>query len=348
MSTRASSSACRRFSDSSIVRTSFAVGPGRVDHRGEALTRGLSGRLLAAMRGASGGWADRRRGRKHSAGRGPVNITGGGRMESERAALRGPALVAAARALLAEAPAGLLTDFDGTLAPIVPRPEDARVDAGARRALRRLLGRLALVAVLTGRGAIDARRRVALPGVVYVGEHGLDAAVGRRRWTHPTAVAARPAVSAAITALASRLTRDDVRYEVKQFGLALHYRGAADPDGARAAILDALARSPEVATLRLVEGRQVVELRPTLEASKGTATTCLLRRHALRAALFLGDDRTDLDAMHALHAARAEDGRATLAVAVASPETPPALLAAADGVVEGVPGVAALLAALAG
>jgi len=157
----------------------------------------------------------------------------------------------------------------------------------------------------------------------------------------------RSSVGALVAALATRLARDDVRYEVKHFGLALHYRGAADPDAARAAILDALARSPEAAVLRIVEGRQVVELRPTVEATKGTATTCLLRRHALRAALFLGDDRTDLDAVHALHAARAEGGRTTLAVAVASPETPPALLAAADGVVDGVPGVAALLAALA-
>jgi trehalose 6-phosphate phosphatase len=139
-----------------------------------------------------------------------------------------------------------------------------------------------------------------------------------------------------------------VRYEVKQYGLALHYRGAADSAAARAAILDALTRSPEAAALRIVEGRQVVELRPTVEATKGTAATCLLRRHALRAALYLGDDRTDLDAVQALHAARADGGVATLTVAVASPETPPALLAAADGVVDGVPGVAALLAALAG
>ena len=268
-------------------------------------------------------------------------------MESERAALRGPALVAAARALLAAEPAGLLTDLDGTLAPIVLRPAEAHVDGGARRALRRLVGRLALVAVLTGRSAADARQRLGLPGVVYVGEHGLEAAAGRRRWTHPAAASARPAVAAVVTALASRLARDDVRYEVKQYGLALHYRGAADPAAARAAILDALARSPEAAALRIVEGRQVVELRPTVEATKGTAAACLLRRHALRAALYLGDDRTDLDAVQALHTARA-DGVATLAVAVASPETPPALLAAADGIVDGVPGVVALLAALAG
>lgn len=262
------------------------------------------------------------------------------------ALLRGAALVAAARALLAEPGAGLLTDVDGTLAPIAPRPELARVDPRARASLRRLTRRLALVAVLTGRSAAEARRLVGVPGVVYVGNHGLEAVYGRRRWTHPDAGPALPLLRATLEELPRLLRRDDVRYEIKELGASLHYRGAAAPAAARAAIVAALARLPAAKGLRVTEGRQVVELRLPVAANKGTAAACLIRRHALHAALFIGDDRTDLDAMEALCAARAGGVRA-LNVAVASGETPPAVLAAADGVVDGVPEVAALLAALA-
>jgi len=248
--------------------------------------------------------------------------------------------------VLAVAPSGLLTDLDGTLSPIAPTPELARVAPGARVALRALVRRLAVVAVLTGRSAMDARRMLRVPGVTYVGNHGMEALVGRRRWIHPDAARAAPAIAAVLAGLPARLRRDDVRYEPKGLTASIHYRGARDAPAARAAILAALAALPEAATLRITEGRRVVELRPPIEVSKGTAAECLLRRGSLRGALFLGDDRTDLDAMRALHAARARGVR-TLAVAVASAEAPPELLAEADGVVESVAAVEALLGALA-
>jgi trehalose 6-phosphate phosphatase len=254
--------------------------------------------------------------------------------------------VAEARAVLAVAPCGLLTDLDGTLSPIAPTPELARVAPGARRALRALVGRLALVAVVTGRSAPNARRMLRVAGVTYVGNHGMEALVGRRRWTHPDAAHAAKAIAAVLAALPSRLRRDDVRYEPKGLTASIHYRGSRDPDAARAAILAALDALPEAASLRVTEGRQVVELRPPVDATKGTAAVCLLRRAGLRAALFLGDDRTDLDAMRALHAARARGVR-TLAVAVASAEAPPELLAQADGAVESVAAAVELLTALA-
>ncbi len=267
-------------------------------------------------------------------------------MPADGTLLRGPALVAAARALLAEGPAALLTDVDGTLAPIVLRPELARVDPRARAALRRLVRRLALVAVVTGRSAAEARRLVGIPGVVYVGNHGIEALHGRRRWRHPDVGRTLPLLRSTIDELASLLQRDDVRCEIKGLGASLHYRGAADPAATRAAILAALASLPWAAALRVTEGRQVVELRLPIAANKGTAAACLIRRHGLRSALFLGDDRTDLDAMETLRLAR-ESGVRTLNVAVASSEAPPEVVAAADGVVEGVDEVAALLLALA-
>jgi trehalose 6-phosphate phosphatase len=260
--------------------------------------------------------------------------------------LRDAALLAAARAVLATAPAGLLCDVDGTLSPIAPRPELARVSPGVRRALRALRARLALVAILSGRRPADARRLVGVSGLVYVGNHGLEAHVGRRRWTHPAAAAARHPLAAVLAALAADPPAVGVRVEAKTYSVALHYRGAADPAAAREAILAWLAARPAARALRIAEGRMVVELRPPAEVTKGTAAACLLRRWGLRGAVFLGDDRTDTDAMRALRAARA-GGVHTLNIAVASSEMPPELLAEADGLVDGVAAVEALLLALA-
>ena len=268
-------------------------------------------------------------------------------MVGEGTLLRGSALAAAAHALLAEGPAGLLCDVDGTLSPIAPRPELAVVRPPTRRSLRALAPRLALVAAVSGRSADDARRLVRVPGIVYVGNHGLEAVVGRRRWTHPEAERFRQVLAGVLGDLRVRLADEDVCYEPKDLGASIHYRGAADPERTRAAILTTLAALPQATALRITEGRLVVELRPPVAASKGTAVTCLVRRYGLRAALFLGDDRTDVDAMRALRAARAESGVRSLALAVTSGEMPPELLAEADGVVDGVGAVEDLLAALA-
>ncbi len=100
--------------------------------------------------------------------------------------------------------------------------------------------------------------------------------------------------------------------------------------------------------MHVTEGRRVVELRPPVAVNKGSAVMCLLGRYALQAVLFLGDDRTDLDAVRALKQARAQGVIQGLTVAVASDETPAELLAEADAAVEGVAAVAALLSGLAG
>jgi trehalose 6-phosphate phosphatase len=254
--------------------------------------------------------------------------------------------VAAARAVLDEGPAGLLCDVDGTLSPIAPRPELAVVRPPTRRALRALGRRLAVVAAVSGRSADDARRLVRVPGIVYVGNHGMEAVVGRRRWTHPQAGRFRLVLAGVLRDLRVRLADENLLYEPKGLGASIHYREAADPERTRATILATLAALPQATALRVTEGRLVVELRPPVAASKGTAVTCLLRRHRLRAALFLGDDRTDVDAMRALRVARAEHGVRTLAIAVASAEMAAELLAEADGVAEGVDAVEALLGAL--
>ena len=225
---------------------------------------------------------------------------------------------------LASAPhrAGLLLDVDGVLAPIVPRPEDARVPWETRAELARLAGRYALVACVTGRVGEEARRIVSVDGVEVVGEHGLELVTEAETWVEPLA---RFAEAAPWPAERKRLT------------LAFHWRTAPDEQAALA-VLRPLAEQAEREGLRPRWGRKVLEVRPPLDADKGTAVRALLERHALLRALYAGDDTTDLDAFRAL-----EGLELAVRVAVASAEGPRELREAADVVVDGPAELLALL-----
>jgi trehalose 6-phosphate phosphatase len=209
--------------------------------------------------------------------------------------------------------AGLFLDFDGVLAPIVERPDDAYPPAEARRELERLVARYALVAVVSGRAGDDVRRRVGVDGVVAVGSHGLELDPEAERWRER------------IAAFADAAGWPDT--ERKGLSMSFHYRTAADEEAA-VATLEQLAERARIDGLRARFGRKVLEVLPPLEANKGTAVRQLLADAGLRRALVAGDDTTDLDAFHAL------DGLdLAVRVAVAADESPPELRAAADVVV---------------
>lgn len=232
----------------------------------------------------------------------------------------------------------LLTDVDGTIGPIAPTPESAIVTPRCREALRLLAERLPLVAAVSGRSASQARQMVGLDSVVYLGNHGLD------RWPpspHSVLNTQSSVLDAVLAELSARLSGlMGIILEDKGPVLAVHYRLAPNPDEARAQVL---AIAGEVAArygLKATEGRRVVELLPRVEVNKGTAIHELLDEHpALRAALYLGDDRTDADAFLAVHRWAERGDRVGLAVAVLSPETPPEVERHADYALNGVPEV---------
>lgn len=230
------------------------------------------------------------------------------------------------RRLAAEpARAALLLDVDGTLAPIVPRPEDAAVPAETRAELARLRDRYGLVACVSGRPASDAERVVGVPGLRYVGEHGLELDPAAREW------------AAAVAAFA-----DGVPWPVerKALSVSFHYRTAPDREEAERVLGEAAERA-RTAGLVPRWGRMVLEVRPPLPTDKGTAVRALLAEAGLRRALYAGDDTTDLDAFRAL--GELELG---VRVAVVTPEAPALLREAADVAVAGPAELLALLRAL--
>ena len=222
--------------------------------------------------------------------------------------------------------AAILLDVDGVLAPIVDVPHEAAVPEETRQELRRLHGRYALVACISGRSGADARRIVGLDELVYVGEHGLELEPEAAAW------------SERLQAFASSVDWDDV--ERKPLSVTLHYRRAEDEEEALT-MLNAVATRARHEGLVPRFGRKVLELRPPVGAHKGTAVAHLLGERGLERGLYAGDDTTDLDAFHAL--AALELG---VRVAVASPEGPAELREAADIVVGGPTELRELLASL--
>ena len=246
--------------------------------------------------------------------------------------------------------AAVLLDVDGTLAPIVRHADDAHVPEATRGPLIEVARRYRVVACVSGRRAVTARRIVSLGSIAYVGNHGGEMlpAGGREIELDPdVAVHARRVQDFARSAWTDELHRLRVRAEDKDVIAAFHWRGAPDEAAAEAAVLD-VARRAEAEGLGVHLGRKVLEIRPPVAIDKGRGIARLLQGIPLDAAVYVGDDRTDVDAFRALRAER-DAGRipAVVCVGVASDETPEEVRREADLLVDGPRGVRELLQALA-
>ncbi|MYW03714.1 trehalose-phosphatase [Streptomyces sp. SID3343] len=243
-------------------------------------------------------------------------------------------------------------DFDGTLAPIVDDPDQARADVRAVRALSRLTPRLDAVVIVTGRPAAVAveygrfRGVEGLEHLVVLGHYGLERWDARTdRVTAPEPPSGVHEVRLALPGLLRSLGAWDGTWtEDKGSALAVHTRRAPDPQGTfdllRAPLDDLAAQHG----LTVEPGRMVLELRPE-GMDKGRALTGFLKERQAASVLFAGDDLGDLAAFGAVEELRGR-GVAGITVCSGSAEVD-ALAKRADLVVPGPAGVADLLAGLA-
>ena len=236
------------------------------------------------------------------------------------------------------AAAAVLCDLDGTLAPIVDRPEAAAVPEETREALRALAGRYGLVGIVSGRPALDARRIVGLDALAYSGNHGFELlAPGASEPDPDPALSGHEGDAARFVGALDRRELERLGFRVEDKGaiVALHWRGAEN-EGEAEARASEIAAEAEWQSLVPHRGRKVLEIRPDVSIDKGRAVESLLRGRGLHAAMYGGDDRTDADAFLGLRRLReAGELERTVAIAVASEEVPPALLAEADVRVDG-------------
>jgi len=207
-------------------------------------------------------------------------------------------------ALLRGRPLAVFLDFDGTLSPIVDRPDDARMTPSGGPALERLAA-LCPVAIVSGRDLGDVRRRAGVPSLWYAGSHGFEyVSPDGEAHEHEQAGQAVAALAEAEQQLSARL-RDlpGAIVENKRFALAAHYRMVAEERANE--VIDAVAEvGAQYPMLRMTGGRKVAELRPNIDWDKGKALHWLLEQIAPGGGdvlpLYAGDDLTDEDALTAI------------------------------------------------
>ena len=253
----------------------------------------------------------------------------------------------------------VLTDVDGTIAPIQTDPRAASVPEETRRVLRGLAERYALVGCLSGRRAMDARRVVGLDELAYSGNHGFELLLPGDAEVRPD-----PSLDGHETDAARFVERLDqaelhqtgIRTEDKGPILALHWRGAPN-EAAAESLAQEIASEAEWEGLVPHRGRKVLEIRPNVAINKGIAVAALIASNptattavseSIDHGIYGGDDRTDLDAFAALRSLH-DDGelQTVVCVAVASAESPPEIAEMADLTVPGPEGFARVLEALA-
>jgi trehalose 6-phosphate phosphatase len=229
----------------------------------------------------------------------------------------------------------VVCDIDGTLAPIAPTPEQATVLPGALAELERLAGRYALVACVTGRPAVQARRMVPVEGVAISGNHGLEVMQGDHVTVVPQAARYMEAVHEALLVVENDglLPELGCRVEDKGVTFSVHFRGSRRPDHALRYLETQIVPKLERAGLAWSFGRMVLEVRPPVPIDKGSALRRLRGRRRIDQVLYAGDDRTDLDAFR----------EATIRIAVRSAEGPSELIEQADACVDGPAQVVELL-----
>lgn len=258
-----------------------------------------------------------------------------------------------ALAAIVDDPGGVLValDFDGTLAPIVDDPEQARAHPGAVPALVALARRIALIAIITGRPAAAAVEYAGvagvagLEGVVVLGQYGLDrwdAASGEVSSPPP-----HPGIGQARSDLPAALADADAGaafIEDKGSALGVHTRRMPDPGAALDRLRAPLARLASECGLSVEPGKFVLELRPP-GIDKGAALRSLFEERGIRTVVYVGDDLGDLAAFDAVDDLRA---RGIPGLLVCSGSTEQTVLAdRADLVVDGPAGVVQLLRELA-
>jgi trehalose 6-phosphate phosphatase len=222
----------------------------------------------------------------------------------------------------------ILLDFDGTLAPIVPEPADARPLPGADDILRDLGNRAGMVAIVSGRPEAFVRSVLDVPKVEVVGLYGLEGAP-------PLGTG----VLEEVAGLAA--SEEGTRLEDKRVSVSVHVRGAPDPDAAMERLWPKIADLADRTGLTAFEGKRVIELAPP-GSRKGGVVTQLATRAEPAAALYAGDDLEDREAFDALSRLAVPVCR----IAVVSAETPEELRVAADVLVEGPLGLLDLLRSL--
>ncbi len=205
----------------------------------------------------------------------------------------------------------LLFDYDGTLTPIVSRPEEAVLSPGVRDKLRAIAARPAFtIGIISGRSLVEVKSMVGVSEIYYAGNHGLEVEGPQIKFIHPVAGVTRPVLRDLLRQLSAELSGiKGVIVEDKGLSLSVHYRLVSLIDEANVARIFQQVTAPRLrdGQIRVTPGKKVWEVRPPIDWDKGKAVETMVKE--MRAypgqgrllPVYLGDDTTDEDAFRIVH-----------------------------------------------
>ena len=238
---------------------------------------------------------------------------------------------------------GLVTDMDGTISYITEKPEDAVVTPRNHELLQALNEKLTLVAIVSGRAVHSVTARMALPGVTYIGNHGLERCVNGQVKHNFDIDQYLPALAASVMEL-EEISLDGVQIEDKGVTVTLHYRQTENTEEVRDLLYPLVKKIASKEGLAFFEGRMIFELRPPVKADKGIAFENLVHEFSLDSVIYVGDDTTDIAALTTARQLREKKACYAVGVGVMSNDYPNELPKEADLLTSGVPDVENLFA----
>jgi trehalose-phosphatase len=200
----------------------------------------------------------------------------------------------------------LLLDFDGTLIPIVDRPEEAELSPEMEGILKFLTKKKGFkVAIISGRSLSDLKQKIKIRNIIYVGNHGLEVERKGKKFIYPQASKSIPTMKELKKILKARLgSIKGTIVEDKRVGLAVHYRRVKNSEVPELKRMVGQIFRPfmEKRKIKIGHGKKILEAKPPIMWDKGKAASMLLDSFKREKPLsfYLGDDKTDEDAFSAL------------------------------------------------
>jgi len=245
--------------------------------------------------------------------------------------------------ILRRSPFGLITDVDGTISPTAPTPQQAKISPLCQHYLSDLCNRMALIAAISGRPAIEIKDMIKIDGMVYIGNHCLERWSGSRSELTENAQDYSTLIKTVTDELTPLLSIAGIIIENKGVTATVHYRICPEPQSVEREILKAVGALSQSKELRIVRGKMSINILPAADMNKGTATLDLIREYNLQGAIYLGDEITDVDAFKAVHAASRDTDFSGLAIGVVGQETLEEVLTESDFTLNGVSDVEGFL-----
>jgi len=225
----------------------------------------------------------------------------------------------------------IITDIDGTISEIVATPSQAVVHPEIKDTMEKIADKFKYTGVMTGRSINNALEMVGSKKLIYIGNHGLEQYKNGKIIIDPEVNKYIPLIKKLAEDIEKQLSEYNcILFQDKKLSFTVHYRLCENGEEIRKKALKAIKSIKESKSLKIAEGRKVIEIRPPIGHDKGTILQKFISDNNIKKIIYLGDDITDSDAFKKLNELKDKKGVESFTIVVISKETPNYVKESAD------------------